>query len=40
MPTKFEVATGPTFVQGAVITVGEEGRATEIKRVQERVEKG
>jgi calcineurin-like phosphoesterase len=40
MPTKFEVATGATLVQGAVITVGEDGRATDIKRIQERVEKG
>jgi metallophosphoesterase (TIGR00282 family) len=40
MPTKFEVATGTTLVQGAVITVGEDGRAGAIKRIQERVEKG
>lgn len=40
LPTKFEVATGATLVQGAVITVGEDGRASDIKRIQERVEKG
>lgn len=40
MPTKFEVATGPTLVQGAVISVGDDGRATEIKRIQERVDRG
>jgi hypothetical protein len=40
MPTKFEVAAGATLVQGAVVTVADDGRATEIKRIQERVEKG
>ena len=37
MPTRFEVATGPVIVQGAVIDVDEtSGRATGIRRVRER----
>jgi hypothetical protein len=39
MPVKFEVAAGPTVLQGAIITVdAESGRATAIRRIQERVE--
>src|SRR5438093_1089251 len=38
MPTRFEVASGPVLVQGALIDVDEaSGRATAIRRVQERV---
>lgn len=38
MPTRFEVASGPVIVQGAVIEVDEtSGRATAIRRVRERV---
>jgi len=38
MPTRFEVASGPVLVQGALIDVdGATGRATAIRRVQERV---
>src|SRR5881296_3708975 len=38
MPTRFEVASGPVLVQGALIDVdGASGRATAIRRVQERV---
>ena len=40
MPTKFEVASGTTIVQGAILTVDPAtGRATAIKRVQEQVER-
>lgn len=39
MPTKFEVATGTTVLQGAVIGVAADGRATGIKRIQERLER-
>lgn len=40
MPTKFEVASGPTIVQGAILTIDpESGRATGIERVQELVER-
>jgi metallophosphoesterase (TIGR00282 family) len=38
MPVRFDVASGPVLVQGAVIDVDETtGRATAIRRVQERV---
>lgn len=38
MPTRFEVATGPVIVQGALLDIDEAtGRATTIRRVQERV---
>jgi metallophosphoesterase (TIGR00282 family) len=37
MPVRFEVASGPVLVQGAVVEVDEEtGRATSIRRIQER----
>ena len=40
MPTKFEVASGPTIVQGAIITIDPEtAKATAIERVQEIVER-
>lgn len=39
MPTKFETASGTAILQGAVVTVGDDGRASDIKRIQERVEK-
>ncbi|HVN84374.1 MAG TPA: TIGR00282 family metallophosphoesterase [Candidatus Binatia bacterium] len=40
MPTKFDVASGPVIVQGAMIDVDpESGRASAIRRVQERVER-
>jgi len=39
MPTRFEVATGPALLQGALIDVDEaSGRATTITRVQQTVE--
>lgn len=39
MPTRFEVATGPVIVQGALVDVDEAtGRARAIRRVRERVE--
>jgi metallophosphoesterase (TIGR00282 family) len=39
MPVRFEVAAGPVLVQGALIDVDEaSGRATEIRRIRERVE--
>jgi calcineurin-like phosphoesterase len=39
MPVRFEVATGPVLVQGALIEVDDAtGRATAIRRVRERVE--
>jgi metallophosphoesterase (TIGR00282 family) len=38
MPVRFEVASGPVIVQGAVVDVDERtGRATGIRRIQERV---
>ena len=38
MPTRFEVASGPVLVQGALIEVdGATGRATAVSRVRERV---
>jgi hypothetical protein len=38
MPTRFEVASGPVLVQGAMIDVEPAtGRATAIRRVRERV---
>jgi metallophosphoesterase (TIGR00282 family) len=38
MPTRFDVASGPVLVQGALIEVdGATGRATAIRRVRERV---
>ena len=38
MPTRFEVASGPVLVQGALIEVdGATGRTTAISRVRERV---
>ena len=40
MPVKFEVAAGPTVVQGTVVTVDPEtGRATAVRRLQEVVER-
>jgi len=40
MPTRFEVATGPVLVHGAIIEIDEStGRATAIRRVRERVER-
>jgi hypothetical protein len=40
MPTKFDVASGPVLVQGAVVELdAETGRALAIRRVQERVER-
>lgn len=39
MPTKFEVATGDVVVQGAVVSIADDGRATHIKRIQERLER-
>jgi 2',3'-cyclic-nucleotide 2'-phosphodiesterase len=40
MPTRFEVATGPVLVHGAVIEIDEStGRASAIRRVRERVER-
>jgi hypothetical protein len=39
MPTRFDVATGPVLVQGAVVDVDEAtGRASGIRRLRERVE--
>lgn len=39
MPVRFEVATGPVLVQGALIDVDDDtGRATEIRRIRERVD--
>lgn len=39
MPVRFEVATGPAILQGALVDVHEAtGRATAIRRLQERVE--
>jgi metallophosphoesterase (TIGR00282 family) len=39
MPTRFEVASGPVLVQGAIVEVDEvSGRATAIRRLRERVE--
>jgi len=41
MPTRFDVASGPVVVQGAVVDVDEEtGRARSIARIRERVEDG
>ena len=38
MPTRFEVASGPVLVQGALVEVDEtSGRATAIRRIRERV---
>jgi len=38
MPTRFEVATGPTLVQGLLVDVdATSGRATAVRRIQERV---
>jgi hypothetical protein len=38
MPVRFEVASGPVLVQGAVVDVDEEsGRAASIRRIRERV---
>lgn len=40
LPVRFEPATGATWVQGAVLTIDEtSGRATEIRRIQEVVER-
>lgn len=40
MPVRFDVAAGPVLLQGAVVTVEEAtGRATAMRRVQERVER-
>ncbi len=40
MPTRFEVATGPVLVQGALVEVdGSTGRARAIRRLRERVER-
>jgi 2',3'-cyclic-nucleotide 2'-phosphodiesterase len=39
MPTRFEVASGPVIVQGAIIDLDPvTGRATGIRRVRERVD--
>ena len=38
MPTRFDVAAGPTIVQGVLVDVDEaSGRATAVRRVQERI---
>ena len=38
MPVRFDVATGPVIVQGAIVDIDEEsGRATRIERVRERI---
>jgi calcineurin-like phosphoesterase len=35
MPTRFEVASGPVLVQGAIVDVDDaSGKATDIRRVQ------
>lgn len=40
LPVRFETATGPTLVQGAVITLDDStGRATAIERIQELVDR-
>ena len=39
MPTRFEVATGPALLQGALVDVDEgSGRATAIQRIQQTVD--
>ncbi len=37
VPTKLKVASGPTIVSGAIVSVNEQGQALSIRRVQEKV---